>query len=43
MGRAVGIDLGTSFCVAAVIENKLPVVVPNRDVATIPSILCIID
>ncbi|MBU1344125.1 MAG: molecular chaperone DnaK [Proteobacteria bacterium] len=29
MGRAVGVDLGTSFCVAAVIENKMPVVVPN--------------
>ncbi|MBC8441241.1 MAG: molecular chaperone DnaK [Deltaproteobacteria bacterium] len=31
MGRAVGIDLGTSYCVAAVIENKIPVVIPNRE------------
>ncbi len=29
MGRAVGIDLGTSFCVAAVIEGKEPMVIPN--------------
>ncbi|MFH2057339.1 MAG: molecular chaperone DnaK [Pseudomonadota bacterium] len=42
MGRAVGIDLGTSFCVAAVIENKMPVVVPNceGDVLT-PSVFAV--
>lgn len=44
MGRAVGIDLGTSFCVAAVIENKMPVVIPNREGNNLtPSVFALTD
>ena len=44
MGRTVGIDLGTSFCVAAVIENKLPVVIPNQEGEHLtPSVFALTD
>jgi len=44
MGRAVGIDLGTSFCVAAIIENKIPVVIPNREGNNLtPSVFALTD
>ena len=44
MGRAVGIDLGTSFCVAAIIENKMPVVVPNCEGHNLtPSVFALTD
>ena len=44
MGRAIGIDLGTSFCVAAVIENKIPLVIPNREGNNLtPSVFALTD
>ncbi len=31
MGRAIGIDLGTTFCIAAVIQGGNPVIIPSAE------------
>lgn len=42
MGRAIGIDLGTTFCVAAVIQGRKPVNIPSAEGSNVvPSVVAI--
>jgi len=44
MGKAVGIDLGTTNSVVAVVQGGEPVVIPNQEGArTTPSVVAITE